>query len=93
MTCLWYNRVVDAQTLLLTGLTRDGVYVIKDGTVIGAASNFRFNDSPVSVLSRIEDAGDTVGTLAREFGDYFNRAAMPTLVIKDYNFSTLSQAN
>ena len=93
VTCLWYNRVVDAQTLLLTGLTRDGVYVIKDGKVIGAASNFRFNDSPVAVLSRIEDAGDTVGTLAREFGDYFNRAAMPTLVVKDYNFSTLSQAN
>lgn len=93
VTCLWYNRVVDAQTLLLTGLTRDGVYVIKDGEVIGAAHNFRFNDSPVDVLTRIEDAGDTVGTLAREFGDYFNRAAMPTLVVRDYNFSTVSQAN
>ncbi len=93
ITCLWYNRVVDAQTLLLTGLTRDGVYVICDGKVIGAATNFRFNDSPVDVLTRVIDAGDTVPTLAREFGDYFNRAAMPTLVVKDYNFSTVSQAN
>ncbi len=93
ITCLWYNRVVDAQTLLLTGLTRDGVYVIRDGKVIGAATNFRFNDSPVDVLTRVIDAGDTVPTLAREFGDYFNRAAMPTLVVKDYNFSTVSQAN
>jgi len=93
ITCLWYNRVVDAQTLLLTGLTRDGVYVIRDGKVIGAATNFRFNDSPVDVLTRVVDAGDTVPTLAREFGDYFNRAAMPTLVVKDYNFSTVSQAN
>jgi predicted Zn-dependent protease len=93
ITCLWYNRVVDAQTLLLTGLTRDGVYVIKDGKVIGAASNFRFNDSPVDVLNRIQDAGETVGTLAREFGDYFNRAAMPPLVVSDYNFSTVSQAS
>jgi len=93
ITCLWYNRVVDAQTLLLTGLTRDGVYVIRDGKVVGAATNFRFNDSPVDVLTRVIDAGDTVPTLAREFGDYFNRAAMPTLVVKDYNFSTVSQAN
>ena len=93
ITCLWYNRVVDAQTLLLTGLTRDGVYVIRDGKVVGAATNFRFNDSPVDVLTRVIDAGDTVPTLAREFGDYFNRAAMPTLVVQDYNFSTVSQAN
>jgi len=93
ITCLWYNRVVDAQTLLLTGLTRDGVYVIRGGKVVGAASNFRFNDSPVDVLTRILDAGDTVPTLAREFGDYFNRAAMPALVVEGYNFSTVSQAS
>jgi predicted Zn-dependent protease len=93
ITCLWYNRVVDAQTLLLTGLTRDGVYVIRGGKVIGAATNFRFNDSPVDILTRIIDAGDTVPTLAREFGDYFNRAAMPPLVVQGYNFSTVSQAS
>ena len=93
ITCLWYNRVVDAQTLLLTGLTRDGVYVIRGGKVIGAATNFRFNDSPVDILTRIIDAGETVPTLAREFGDYFNRAAMPPLVVQGYNFSTVSQAS
>ena len=59
VTCLWYNRVVDPQTLLLTGLTRDGVYVVEGGEVVGAATNFRFNDSPVAVLGRIEDAGVT----------------------------------
>ncbi len=93
MTCLWYNRVVDPQTLLLTGLTRDGVYVVKGGEVVGAATNFRFNDSPVAVLGRIEDAGVTTPTLAREMGDYFNRAAMPPLLVKDFNFSTVSQAS
>jgi len=93
VTCLWYNRVVDPQTLLLTGLTRDGVYVVRDGEVIGAATNFRFNDSPVGILSRIVDAGATVPTLAREMGDYFNRAAMPPMRIRDFNFSTVSQAN
>lgn len=93
VTCLWYNRVVDPQTLLLTGLTRDGVYVVRGGEVVGTASNFRFNDSPVAVLGRILDAGSPVPTLAREMGDYFNRAAMPPLLVQDFNFSTRSQAS
>ena len=93
VTCLWYNRVLDPQTLLLTGLTRDGVYVVKGGEVVGAATNFRFNDSPVDALGRIDDAGTTVPTLAREMGDYFNRAAMPPLLVRDFNFSTVSQAS
>jgi len=93
VTCLWYNRVVDPQTLLLTGLTRDGVYVVRGGEVVGAATNFRFNDSPVGVLGRILDAGSTVPTLAREMGDYFNRAALPPLLVRDFNFSTVSQAS
>ncbi|HSN06939.1 MAG TPA: metallopeptidase TldD-related protein [Candidatus Angelobacter sp.] len=93
VTCLWYNRVVDPQTLLLTGLTRDGVYAVRGGEVVGAVTNFRFNDSPVSALSRVTDAGAPVGTLAREMGDYFNRAAMPPLVVRDFNFSTVSLAS
>jgi predicted Zn-dependent protease len=93
VTCLWYNRVVDPQTLLLTGLTRDGVYAVRGGEVVGAVTNFRFNDSPVGVLNRIQDAGVPVGTLAREMGDYFNRAAMPPLVVRDFNFSTVSLAS
>jgi len=93
VTCLWYNRVVDPQTLLLTGLTRDGVYAVRGGEVVGAVTNFRFNDSPVGVLGRIQDAGDAQATLAREMGDYFNRAAMPPLVVRDFNFSTVSLAS
>ena len=93
VTCLWYNRVVDPQTLLLTGLTRDGVYVVRGGEVVGTATNFRFNDSPVAVLGRILDAGTPVATLPREMGDYFNRAAMPPLLIDAFNFSTVSQAS
>jgi predicted Zn-dependent protease len=93
VTCLWYNRVVDPQTLLLTGLTRDGVYVVRGGEVVGAATNFRFNDSPVDVLRRISDAGTPVPTLAREMGDYFSRSAMPPLLVDGFNFSTVSQAS
>jgi predicted Zn-dependent protease len=92
VTCLWYNRIVDPQTLLLTGLTRDGVYVVRDGEIVGACGNFRFNESPVSVLSRIVDSGTAERTLAREMGDYFNRAVMPPLVVADFNMSTASDA-
>jgi predicted Zn-dependent protease len=92
VTCLWYNRLVDPQTLLLTGLTRDGVYVVRDGEIVGAAGNFRFNDSPVSILQRITDATTTGRTLPREFGDYANRVAMPALAVSDFHFSTASEA-
>lgn len=93
ITCLWYNRVVDPQTLLLTGLTRDGVYVVRDGRIVGSCGNFRFNESPVSLLGRIVDGSDEVRTLAREMGDYFNRAVMPALVVEDFNLSTASEAH
>ena len=80
--------------LLLTGLTRDGVYVVEGGEVVGAATNFRFNDSPVDVLWRASPTpGRPSPTLAREMGDYFNRAAMPPLLVDDFNFSTVSQAS
>jgi len=92
VTCLWYNRMVDPQTHLLTGLTRDGVYVVRGGEIAGACGNFRFNDSPASLLGRIVEAGSSRRTLAREMGDYFNRAVMPPLVIGDFNLSTLSEA-
>ncbi len=52
LTCLWYIRQVDPQNLLLTGLTRDGVYLVEDGQVRGAVNNFRFNESPVDLLGR-----------------------------------------
>ena len=92
VTCLWYNRLVDPQTMLLTGLTRDGVYVVRDGEVIGTTTNFRFNDSPVSILGRLSDVGSTVRTLPREMGDYAERVAMPPVTIEDFHFSTPSDA-
>ena len=93
LTCLWYIREVDPQTLLLTGLTRDGVYLVENGEVTGAVNNFRFNESPVSMLSRITEAGDTVPTLPREWSDYFTRAAMPPVRVEGFNMSSVSQAS
>ncbi|MDS1268890.1 metallopeptidase TldD-related protein [Lipingzhangella sp. LS1_29] len=93
LTCLWYIREVDPQSLLLTGLTRDGVYLVEDGEVTAAVNNFRFNESPVGLLERAVEAGTSQPTLSREFGDYFSRTAMPALRIADFNMSTVSQAS
>jgi predicted Zn-dependent protease len=93
LTCLWYIREVDPQILLLTGLTRDGVYLIDDGEVVGAVNNFRFNESPVDLLRRISEVGATTPTFPREWGDYFTRVATPTLRVEDFNMSSVSQAS
>jgi predicted Zn-dependent protease len=93
LTCLWYIRVVDPQTLLLTGLTRDGVYLVEGGEVVAEVNNFRFNESPVDLLARLSEVGNTERTLAREFGDYFTRTAVPAWRVDDFNMSSVSQAS
>ena len=92
LTCLWYIREVDPQTLLLTGLTRDGVYLVEDGEIAGAVNNFRFNESPVDLLDRFSEATATVPAFSREWGDYFPRTAMPALRVPDFHMSTVSPA-
>jgi len=93
LTCLWYIREVDPQTLLLTGLTRDGVYLVENGEVVGEVNNFRFNESPVDLLHRLTEIGASEQTLPREWSDYFNRAIMPPIRVPDFNMSTVSQAS
>ncbi len=92
LTCLWYIREVDPQTLLLTGLTRDGVYLVEGGEITGAVNNFRFNESPVALLDRFTAAGATVPSFSREWGDYFPRTATPPLLVPDFNMSSVSEA-
>ncbi|SPM36019.1 Predicted Zn-dependent protease or its inactivated homolog [Mycobacterium rhizamassiliense] len=92
LTTLWYIREVDPTTLLLTGLTRDGVYLIEDGEVTAAVNNFRFNESPLDLLRRATEAGVSEKTLPREWGDWATRAAMPSLRIPDFHMSSVSQA-
>ncbi len=92
VTSLWYIRDVDPQTMLVTGLTRDGTYLVEAGEVVGACGNFRFNDSPLHMLSRIADASSPVRCLPREQADYFTRTRMPALLVDDFGLSTPSQA-
>jgi predicted Zn-dependent protease len=93
LTCLWYIREVDPRTLLLTGLTRDGVYLVEGGEVTAAVNNFRFNESPVDMLSRAISVGTTERTLPREWSDYFTRTAMPPMLVEGFNMSSVSQAS
>ncbi|MFJ4092541.1 metallopeptidase TldD-related protein [Kitasatospora sp. NPDC089913] len=93
LTCLWYIREVDPATLLLTGLTRDGVYLVENGEVVGAVNNFRFNESPVDLLGRITEVGRTERCLPREWSDWFTRTAMPPVRVTGFNMSSVSQAS
>jgi len=93
LTCLWYIRVVDPATLLLTGLTRDGVYLVEGGEVVGEVNNFRFNESPLDLLHRASLVSASERTLPREFKDWFTRTVMPAIVIPDFNMSSVSQAS
>jgi predicted Zn-dependent protease len=93
LTTLWYIREVDPQTLLLTGLTRDGVFLVEGGEVAGAVNNFRFNESPVDLLGRAVQASRTERTLPREWNDWFTRTAMPALRVPDFNMSSISPAS
>jgi predicted Zn-dependent protease len=91
LTCLWYIRLVDPATLLLTGLTRDGVYLVEGGEVVAEVDhNFRFNYSPLDVLRRATEVGATERTLPREWKDWFTRAAMPPVRVPEFTMSSVS---
>lgn len=92
LTCLWYIREVDPQSLLLTGLTRDGVYLVENGEITGAVNNYRWNESPVDLLRRFTHASATELSHSREWGDYFTRTATPALRVPDFNMSSVSLA-
>ncbi len=92
VTCFWYMREVDPHTLLLTGLTRDGVFLVEDGEVKGAVNNFRFNMSPVDMLAQTVEFGASVPALPREFGDWFRSVRTPPLRVERFNMSSVSEA-
>jgi predicted Zn-dependent protease len=90
VTRLWYIRVLDREKLVLTGLTRDGNFLIENGRIVGPALNFRFNESPVAILANVL----AVGPSERTRGGETERptVAAPTLLVKDFTFSSPSDA-
>jgi predicted Zn-dependent protease len=93
LTCLWYIREVDPANLLVTGLTRDGVYLVEDGKVAGEVNNFRFNESPLDLLRRVTEVGATERTLPREWKDWFSRTSVAPMRIPDFHMSSVSNAS
>jgi predicted Zn-dependent protease len=89
VTRLWYIRSVDPQTLLLTGLTRDGTFYIEDGAIKFPVKNFRFNESPIIMLNNLEELGKAERTVSVESNTNY---LLPPLKIRDFTFSSLSDA-
>jgi predicted Zn-dependent protease len=89
VTRTWYIRMVDPQTVLLTGLTRDGTFYIENGEIKYPLKNFRFNESPVIMLNNIDELGKPV----RVSGDESPFAMMiPPMRLRDFTFTSLSDA-
>ncbi len=89
VTRLWYIRTVDPQTLLYTGLTRDGTFYIENGQIKFPVKNFRFNESPIIMLNNLEALGKPERTVSGEGG---GNAMIPPMKIRDFTFSSLSDA-
>lgn len=89
VTRLWYIRDVDPQTLLLTGLTRDGTFYIEDGKIQFPVKNFRFNESPVIMLNNLEELGKSERTVSVESNLNY---LLPPMKIRDFTFTSLSDA-
>lgn len=89
VTRLWYIRSVDPQTLLQTGLTRDGTFYIENGQIKFPVKNFRFNESPIIMLNNLEALGKPERTVS---GESNIQALIPPLKIRDFTFSSLSDA-
>jgi predicted Zn-dependent protease len=89
VTRLWYLRQVDPRTILYTGLTRDGTFLIENGKISKAVKNFRFNESPLFLLNNLEAIGPAVRLGGTEQG---GPIVMPALKAKDFNFTSLSDA-
>jgi predicted Zn-dependent protease len=83
VTRLWYIRSLDPQTLLYTGLTRDGTFYIEDGKIKYPIKNFRFNESPIVMLNNVEALGKP---------ERIDGNMIPPMKIRDFTFSSLSDA-
>ncbi len=89
VTRTWYIRMVDPQSVLLTGLTRDGTFYIENGKIMYPVKNFRFNESPVTMLNNIEEIGKPV-VIAGDEVPY--QMLIPPMKVRDFNFTSLSDA-
>ena len=89
VTRFWYIRAVDPQTLLYTGLTRDGTFYIENGKIMYPVKNFRFNESPIIMLNNLETLGKQERAVTSEGNP---NGLIPSMKIRDFTFTSLSDA-
>ena len=92
VTRFWYIRPVDPRTVLYTGLTRDGTFLIEDGKITKAVKNLRYNESPVFMLNNLDAMGPSVRVSASEDGSPGFAIVVPPIKAHDFNFTSLSDA-
>lgn len=90
VTRIWYIRLVDPQTVLLTGLTRDGTFLVEQGKIKSAIKNFRFNESPAIMLNFVQAMSPTVRVTGSEGGGF--TTMFPALKVDNFTFTSLSDA-
>lgn len=88
VTRFWYNRMLEPRTILATGLTRDGTFLVEGGTITTAVKNFRYNDSPLTLLRNVLALGRPERVETRS-GMVM---VVPPMVVRDFNFASLSDA-
>jgi predicted Zn-dependent protease len=92
VTRFWYIRGVDPRSILNTGLTRDGLFLIENGRVTRPVRNFRFNESPVIMLNNIEALGRPERVVAGEGGGGGGAVVVPPIVAREFTFTSISEA-
>jgi predicted Zn-dependent protease len=92
VTRMWYIRSVDPRTILFTGLTRDGTFLIENGRVAHAVKNLRWNESPISVLTNLEMMGPPERVVTSESGDAPSTVFVPAMKVRNFTFTSVSDA-
>jgi predicted Zn-dependent protease len=87
VTRFWYNRMLEPRTILATGLTRDGTFLIEKGRITKAIKNFRYNDSPLTLLKNVVAFGRPQRVMSGG-----TAMIVPPLVVKDFDFASSSDA-
>ena len=86
VTRFWYDNVVDPKKTIVTGLTRDGTFLVENGKITKAIKNMRYNNSILKALSQVSELSDTI----KNVGRYGFMTACPAVKIEEFNFSGLS---
>jgi predicted Zn-dependent protease len=87
VTRLWYIREVDPYEKILTGMTRDGTFLVENGKVVCGVRNFRFNQSLIEMLANVEQMSDTVRTSGEEAFDM----VVPAMKVREFNFTEVTK--